>query len=366
MPIENTDVKQESSSSEAKQDVKPTFDSTANAMIEALSKGSSPEEEKTEESVVLEKNTTEKEEPKIESTEVEPDDKVKKEQEETEKEEKSEEVEEESDSKAKEEQSSDAKHEETIPYTRFKEVNERAQRYETLAKDQEQLITFCQQNNIPPDQFRGTLEILSLANTNPLEAIKRTESFLEQLKVSAGTGLPADLAKEVNDAKKEFEDGNMSKERLAIVESRMKELAKARVQHSNLERQNQQSLLQQQQSQQQELIGGLSAWAQAKSKLDPAFKPKGKPTDKDGKFEWFIRFQDSNWARSTPRNAAEAVALADKSLAEVDEMLYQNRPVPKAKKAPLSTGHSRSTESEQPRSMDDVVNRVAKKHGYSV
>lgn len=361
-----TDVKLDEASSTASPDVnKPTFDSTANAMIEVLSKGSSPEEQE-EKSDVLEKNTTEEEKPADESAKAEPDEEVKKEQEETKEEEKTEETEEEPSAEAKaDDESTEAKHEDSIPYTRFKEVNDKATRYEGLAKDQENLITYCQQNNIPPEQFRGTLEILGLASTNPTEAIRRTEEFLEQLKVLAGTGLPADLQKEVNEAKAEFESGTISKERLATIETRMKELAKARVQHTVGEQQNRFAQLQQQQAQQNELLGALSAWSAAKLKLDPSFRPS-KDVAKPGKFEDFIAKNNYLWTLNPPKNPTEAVALADKALAEVNAMIARYRPAPKAKKAPLSVGHSRSTESEQPKSMDDVLKSVGRKHGYSI
>lgn len=367
MPSENNDVKLGATSSVAKQDVKATFDSTADAMIEALSKGSSPEEEKQEESVVLEKNTTEKEEKSsaVEEADATDDKEDKTEQEETEKEDKTEEGEEETIDEVKEDKELEAKHEDSIPYSRFKEVNDKASRYEGLARDQENIINYCQQNGIPAEDFRGNLEILALARSNPSEAIKRTEAFLEQLKVATGNGLPADLAKEVTDAEAEFKDGNISEARLGVIKNRMKELAKARVQHTNLEQQNRFTQLQQQQAEGQQLTGALAAWADAKRKLDPGFKPSADPT-KPGKFEDFLAKNIYLWTLNPPKNAQQAIELADKALTEVNSMIARYKPTPKAKKAPLSTGHSRSTESELPKSMDDVVNHVAKKHGYSV
>lgn len=367
MPSETTDVNKEATSSVATTDVKQTFDQAANALIEGLTKDSSPEPE-AKDSDVLKKNTTEKEEPTTESAEAEPDKEVKKEPEDTDKEKAETTKEEEPSDEAKVDEtkeSPEAKHEDAIPYARFKEVNDKASRFEGLAKDHESLITYCQQNNIPPDQFRGTLETLALASTNPLEAIKRTEAFLEQLKVSAGTGLPSDLQKEVNEAKEEFESGNISKERLATIESRMKELAKARHQHTSAEQQNRFAQMQQQQAQQQEFLGALSAWAGTKVKLDPSFKPTNDPK-KPGKFEDFMMKNQELWIAKPPQTISEAVSYADQALDYVNKMIQRYQPAPKVKKAPLSSVHSRSTESEQPKTMDDVVNRVAKKHGYSV
>lgn len=367
MPTETTDVKDRASSSEAKQDVKATFDSTANTMIEALSKGSSPEEQEAAKSDVLEKNTTE-ESSAVEEADATVDKEDTKEQEETTKEEEktAEETEEEPSAEAKaDDESTEAKHEDSIPYTRFKEVNDKATRYEGLAKDQESLITYCQQNQIPAEQFRGTLEVLALSKTNPTEAIKRLETFLDELKVSAGTGIPADLAKEVTDAREELEAGTISQGRFNVIETRMKELAKARIQHTNLEQQNRFAQLQQQQAEGQQLTGALASWADAKRKLDPGFKPSADPA-KPGKFEDFLAKNVYLWTLSPPKTPQAAVELAEKALAEVNAMVARYKPTPKVKKAPLSTGHSRSTESELPKSMDDVLNRVAKKHGYSV
>lgn len=369
METETIDVKPLDASSAAKTDVKKeTFDSFAAKAVDAVLAGASSDEgkEKADQSGSKSEpdkekeiaSTDEKQEASTDSSDDNSDeneqkneDEDKSEEEQTNEDEKNEQTEEEKVDTKTDDKSADGKTEKTIPYERFKQVNEKAQAYEQGAKYWDQHVNYCQQNQITPDQHRDGLQMLALINTNPEQALARLESLVTDLKVQTGRGLPKDLQDEV-------EAGTLS-------DVRAKELAQARLNRTKHESQTRQSALQQQQSEQQALLGALQVWSNNKSKLIPEFKPKTEG-GKDGLFEDFIEKQSYLWTVETPRNITDAIALADKALAQVQERAKRYAPKPVVKKAPPTSGRSRHTENDKPASTDDILKKIGRKHGYAM
>lgn len=397
MPKQALDVKHGADSSTANndknKDVKPTFDSVATGLIdEALkSGGSSPDDkgEGEEDSDLTDdvKITGEddsdkgKEQDDKEKTEEEKEDDSsgsKKEQDEEEDEE--DEVEEEKDKvdddkededkedddevKDEDSKTKDKKTEFAVPYTRFKEVNDKLTQLTPYAEQQQANEKFCRANNISVEQYRNGLEIMALINRDPKSALPKLQNLVDQLKVRAGDGLPGDLQAELNEAKAEVEEGTMSEKRFKALETRLKETAKLRV--DNEDRQGQQMSYEQQQQvrAQQELTSSLSQWSRGKQKVDPDFKPKAKPEDADGKFEYFLAKNQQLWSERPPKSIADAIKLADETYELADKMFKRFIAKPITKKVITSTGSTsrKKADDEPPKSMDDVANRLIKKY----
>lgn len=327
--VKSTEVSSTSTTAEQTNDVKETYEQAAERLVNEATEADSSTE--TEASPALNQSKTEEEAATEEVKETE--------------------TETSTETETKADETTETKTEEAVPYPRFKEVNDKVASLEPMAKAQQDLANFCQKSGITPEVFRETMEVLALEQNNPGEAIKRLESKLETLRVANGSGLPADLRKEV-------EEGTLS-------EARAKELAKLRLSSKSLESQQRQTAAQQEQQQQQFLVAQLERWATDKAKLDPSFKPKAQPADPDGRFEDFLdKFARFNM-EARPSSLQDYIANAEKAF----DMLVKRtttaaRPV--AKKALSSNGASRRSTEVEPKTPDDVMKLVAQKHGYTV
>lgn len=356
MAIEKTDVKQAAESSSATIDVKPSFENEANKLIDALVSGTSPEKEEAPESISkLEKD---EEEPKKEeseetpSTEEAPADETP--EGETEDDESVKEGEEDKDSTEEDEKKDENiqadgqdKTKQTVPFTRFKEVDEKVKTLEPLAQAQQNVIKFCQQNGISQEQYRDAMQTLALINTNPKEALKKISSLAEQLKVAAEEGLPGDLQAAVDEG--------------TLPEKYAKELAKARLEQTKLMSQSRSAQEAAAFSEQQALMNTMSQWAESKKAKNPDFKPKSGPNAVDGVFEVFVgQFTQRN-AMKPPvtttdyiRNAEEAY---ESTIKFVESLTVNKRPM-----KTLSTQRSTRPEKKKPTSMDEVAAEIIAKY----
>lgn len=343
MADQNKDVKPKTDASSTSEqtattkDVK-TLDQEAERLVaEQATAESSTGEEQAEEGAVLEENSTEEGKESEESAE--------------EAEQKTDEGKEGEEETDKGEQKETTEHEEAVPYTRFKEVNDKLVSMQPEAEAQRRLSQFCQANNITVEQFQQALELLRLENANPAEALKHYTNKLESLRVSTGTGLPADLQKEV-------EEGVLS-------ESRAKEIAQLRLKSTQAERSSQAATFDAEQRQRQAAVDTLQQWAVTKQKTDPSFKPKAGPNAVDGRWEdWVDKFARFNLEKP-PQTLQDYLSNAETAY----DMLVKRvaAAVKKPKKVITSDNAShRSTTPPEPKSMDDVAANVARKHGYTI
>lgn len=325
---ENLDVKQEDSAPSAEQtDVKQdSFDEAAAAAIESLTQDSSSDE-------VVEKATDES------GSNIDPDKGKEGEEGSEEKEATSEEGEKKEDEEG---------HEKAVPYERFAEVNERLKEAEGHANIYRSWESYLKQNQISPEQFRRVLEVQSLINTNPAEAIKEVRKVLAELESVAGDNLPDDLRKDV-------EEGHIS-------ETRAKEMWELRKKAKKLEMQGQQTTHQVQQSFQQQVTSTFTNWVDAKRKTDPDFAPKKGSNQPDGKFEDFLAKFTYEAQRSKIESLQDLLQVADKAYEHVNTL--SRRYAPPAKKKTVLTSNGASTKPKTaPKTMDDVAEQFAQKHG---
>jgi len=353
---------------------KPTFDSIADGLIEDALKQESDTsaedetEEKDDSSDVLKKNGTDESEEEVEkeeeSTETSDDD----DDEEQEKVgEEADEDEEEDDKSATTKTTDDGKHEKAIPYQRFKEVNDKVVALEPLAKAQQNVVEYCQKNQISPEQFQDALATLATLNTNPKEGLAKLKALVSQFEVGLGESLPKDLQDELTEAKAEVEAGTLSQARYDVMEKRAKELAKVRIQGQQLTSRQQQAAQEHAQQQQNELLSALNSWSAQKQKSTPGFKAKSKESDPDGMFEDFLAKNAFYWQQNPPQSVAQAIAIADKAFEYTMGLAKRYGEKPKAKKVITSTTTStRKQLNGEPKTMDEVVKAVGRKHGYSM
>lgn len=210
-----------------------------------------------------------------------------------------------------------------VPYTRFQEVvakrtelETKVKEYEPKIKNYENIIGFCEQNNIAPQDFNAAIETQALISSGRGdEALKRLLPIVESLQGYVGDKLPAELQAKVDAGTLEMDDAK------ELAQAR----AKAKFGEANQKR-NQQSMEQRQQEEYRgQLVQASNTWEQAKQTADPDYKPKANDSLPDGKWEIvkdkylsMLHATDTRGNYLNPVNSPQAMtALMDKAYAAV-------------------------------------------------
>lgn len=277
-----------------------------------------------------------------------------------------------SEEEAKEGKTDDSKHEEAIPYERFKEVNDK---YQELSAEREsvkqevqnyrEINSFCQRHSITAEKFETLLKFAALSESDPTNALQVIKPMLDGIRESTGDVLPSDLAKKVEDGKMELEDAKEmarlrgSKTSMVARSQRERELAQQNAAQEN----------------QRQAFAAVSAWQEAKTKVNPDYKPKANATAADGLYE---EVQEKFTAKMNAvgpegqflnpvRNITELTSLLDKCYTEVVSRRDGLRAKPATKKRLPSNGASTNSGKpknfEEAKSLDEVAKMVFSKHG---
>jgi hypothetical protein len=241
------------------------------------------------------------------------------------------------------------KQSEAVPYNRFQEVNQQLQQARPYAEAHAQLEAYLKDLGVTPEEWQNTLDLLALRKRNPAEAAKRLSVELESLQVATGAKLPADLVAKV-------EAGTLSEEDA-------KEIAALRAKANGAEQNTQSAVEAAKQQFVKSVTSAMQAWGANKKQLDPAFKPKKDAKAPDGKFEVFQGKLTLLVQNSPPRDAAEAVALAEQAYAETQALFKRFSPAPATKKV-LRLNGSGKREIE-PKTPEEVTEQIARKWGAS-
>lgn len=251
-----------------------------------------------------------------------------------------------------------------IPYERFKEVNEAKVQYEKqinefkpLAESQRSIISYCQNNNISPEDFQYWLDVAASVKNDPSKALELLQPQLDQLQSFRGDKLPPDLQKDV-------EDGVLTlahAKRIAVAE-KQKEFVEKKAQQSVQQRQQELS-----QKYQTEMTNSLVSWAESKGSKVPEFKPKSGPNAKDGMYELFINKLTVELPRADIKDEKSLIAFAEKTFDSVLETVGGFTTKSKAAgQTVLRTSQTNGSRQTEPKTIDDAIKLAAQKHGLTV
>lgn len=250
-----------------------------------------------------------------------------------------------------------------IPYERFKEVNEARTVLEKnwtaaqpVIEAQHSITEFCQSNNISPQEFEYWLNVAALAKTDPAKAKEFLKPELEKLDSFTGDRLSPELTAAV-------ENGEISLDwAKKIAASESKALHAQKSQKFTVEQQIQQK----QQEFSQQLDNGLKSWIQQKQAKIPNFKPKASEDKPDGLMElWSYKFVSA--AKTAKINSpADLLAIADKTLSDLQASLKGFSPKPKTPPRMSSTQASPANDQSKPKSIMDIARNVCAKQGISI
>ena len=232
-----------------------------------------------------------------------------------------------------------------IPVDRFKQVveqrntvREQLKSVEPIINDWKALDSTCRQAGISPQQFQEMLQTQVLLNTDPVKALPKLKAIVSELEGFTGDKLPDDLQKAVDEGELSLKYAKEVAQVRAASKFGTKKLEHDR---QALERQEQARV-------QQELNVAASSWESAKRSADPDYKPKAKPEDPDGKWE-FVKAQFISMLNDVDsqgkyvnqvKSPAEMTALMDKAYIAVDASFKRLTRRPATRKPLSSDGSS--------------------------
>lgn len=198
------------------------------------------------------------------------------------------------------------------------------------AENYDRLINYMSENRIAPDDLNGALDITRLINSqNYAQALEKIAPIYNELQQKAGEVLPDDLSEQV---------------RLGYIdETHARELHKLRVQEQNSSAQAEEERKQQELDKEAEAwnnqvttaVNAVEAWAKQKASSDLDWHQKQQ--DVADKVEIALT---RGGREGYPKTEADAIALAEKALEEVEARLKKIRPQPRERKEPVGQGAS--------------------------
>lgn len=334
--VSNGDVKPGTISSEVQtqetqKDVKvePTIQSIAKAAFDkSVAKESSTKAEEGQDGVVQSLNDTKKEESE----------------------------------EGKKEDTTTEKTEELPPFhehPRWKEVTSQRDEFKTKVAEMEpavkahqSVVDYCQTNGISEQEYREGLQLIALSKKNPQAFYEKLQEVVKGFAPVVGDVLTPELQKAVDDGE--------------ITLAYAQKLSKAEAQTKLGQREVKLTTEQQAERLQQQFVQGLrtavATWESTTMGNDPDFVAKAKPTDPDGKYEWFLDKFGKACSMADFKNPSDAVALAVKCYGEVNAAMGRFKPNGTTRKV-LSSTKSSTTTITAPKNIAEVVKMTAAKHG---
>lgn len=216
----------------------------------------------------------------------------------------------------------------------------KAAEFEPKAKAYDTITTQIRETGLDQNDLSVTFDIATaLKRGDAFRARQLMAPIWEAVNNATGGVLPDDLAAEVQGQKLSY--------------SRAQEIAVARAAAAQTARQGQVHRERQEATNAQQLrdgaVNSVNDWERTKSASDPDWKLKAPEIMRSIK----LSLLEGN----KPKSPAEAVAMAERALADVNERFRTYRPAPRAVRAVVSGGGaSRSNSDPAPKSMMDVIN----------
>jgi hypothetical protein len=217
------------------------------------------------------------------------------------------------------------------------EMRQKAEKFETGAKQYEQVQTFLQANGMSEEEAGEILQLRALMKSNPSEAWKSLKPMVQQLLVDAGEVLPPDLA----DAVRKGE----------VTKARAVEISRLRASQTSMTRSQEQAQQAAQQravqERQQALMGAVTEWEKQVKLKDPDYAAK----EEDVKIH-VVYLQRT---KGMPQSPDDARKMVEEAYAAVSKK-YAPKAAPRQPVTPIRGGRVPSGQpSEQPGSILDIV-----------
>lgn len=226
-------------------------------------------------------------------------------------------------------------------HPRFQELLAKNREYKGDAERYQNVQTFMQQHSLGAEEVAEGLIVMGLAKTNPQEAWRRIQPFLQALLPAAGEVLPQDLQARVA-------AGELSNES-AFEMSRLR----ANVQSNEAQRaqQQQQRETETETRRVEALRGAATSWQEDRTAKDPRFSEKLTPLLREVAFLQHVAGEGvPNTPEGVRDQLSRAYAAVNKSFVPVVPPV-----TPRSAAPPLRSGQVGGSTRPEPKSVLDIV-----------
>lgn len=220
-------------------------------------------------------------------------------------------------------------------HPRWKEMISERDALKPKAEQYEKITTFMQNAGLSSKEMADGMHVMAMMKTNPAEAYKALQAYVQQLAPIVGEVLPDDL-------KKDVEEGYIN-------DTRAKELARLKAERDFAAARQAEA---HQRAEQNELVARQTAMHDAVATWEAS--EKAKDPDWTAKQEMVMDRVKALLVTERPSNPSEAVELARRALADVNSRLrpFAGRNV--SLRSPTSSLSSANTR-PKPSSLEDIV-----------
>jgi len=228
----------------------------------------------------------------------------------------------------------DAKQHDKVPFhnhPRWKEMIGERDSLKPRAEQYDKIMGFMRSNGLTPQEMAEGLRVMALMRNNPAEAYQSIQGYAQRLAEMTGDKLP-------DDVKERLESG-------LIDDDSAKELARLKAERRAAEEQavrmQQEALV----ANQRAMHDAVATWEKRERAKDP---------DWDSKYEMVKDRVVSIMSQERPANPSDAIKVASRALAEVNDRLRPLAGRSGNVRTPISSVSSSSTR-QAPRSLEEVV-----------
>ncbi len=191
-------------------------------------------------------------------------------------------------------------------HPRWKEVQQQSAAFKERAERFDLINNFLTQSSISGDEFAEGVDLMRALKNDPVNALKRLEPIIANLRRFTGEILPDDLSQKVD-------LGQIDEVTARQIAKERNELAfNTRAANDRLDAVQRQQVAHQQQQHTAVLQDSVTRWEEVAQKRDPDYAEKA-PFVLD-RFKLLI-------AATPPRDSKEAIDLAERALSEVNEKM---------------------------------------------
>lgn len=239
-------------------------------------------------------------------------------------------------------------------HPRFKQLLTERNNFKVDADRYQNIERFLQDSGLASDEAANGLQIMALAKTNPAEAWKQIQPWVQSLLIAAGEVLPQDLQEQVHSGQMTLQvaqEVSRSRANVKAYEAREQFATARRSQQEQTDLQN-------------SLVNAASTWEQERTAKDPNFAGKYDALQRE---VYFMQRQEG-----FPNTPEGVRAMLDKAYAAVNATAPTPQPVPQPRNAPrpavtpVRSGAVTRQAAPAPNSTEDVLKNVLSKHGVSL
>lgn len=220
-------------------------------------------------------------------------------------------------------------------HPRWKEMLSERDALKPKAEQYEKITTFMQNAGLSSQEMADGMHVMAMMKTNPAEAYKALQGYIERLAPVVGEVLPEDLKREVSEG--------------YINEQRAKELARLKAERDFS---TARSIEQQQRAEAEAQVARSRAMHDAVAQWEET--EKAKDPDWSAKYEMVMDRVKSLLGTERPSNPSEAVEIARRALSDVNSRLRPYTGRNTTLKSPTSSLSSANTK-PKPSSLEDLV-----------